>query len=132
MDTKCGLHKSPWVLQAKKGQQIEVGLIDFSWMNSSDNCNSIYGYMLDTKDDIINICGGGQRQRHLYLSEGNILQISMHESALEQHRFLLSFKGIIGKCVKIYIISFIRVKTLHCKLQGINEQLSSFPHRARI
>ena len=93
LQTKCGLHDSPWVIQVQKGQQIEIGLTDFSWRNDTGNCVR-YGYMLDTQeDDIISICGGGIRKRLLYISRGSTVQVILHESALEQHRFLLSFKG---------------------------------------
>ena len=93
-DTNCGLNDMPWLVQVKRGQRIDISLTDFSWQNQTGSCASRYGYMLDTQDDgIIHICGGGLRQRHLYLSTGSTLQVVLHEAALQQHRFLLGFKG---------------------------------------
>ena len=97
LETKCGLHSTPWVIEAKEGQQIEIALTDFSWRNETSDfmkCTHKYGYMLDTQhDDVISICGGGKRQRDIYLSEGSSLQIILDENMLSLHRFIISYKG---------------------------------------
>ena len=95
--TRCGLPNTPWLLQAKPGQRIRLTLTDFSWQNSSTvttRCVQRYGYILDTEtDDVINICGGTERQKELYTSEGHSLQIVFDDNALLTHKFLVTFAG---------------------------------------
>ena len=102
LETKCGLHNTPWLIEAKEGQHIEIALTDFSWRNETSDfmkCTYKYGYMLDTQhDDVINLCGGGKRQRDVYVSKGHSLQIILDENVLSLHRFLIGYK------CKIYII----------------------------
>lgn len=97
LDTSCGLHGSPWILEALPGQNIEMRLTDFSWQNGTFDlsaCPFSYGYILDmASDDVINICGGTQKEKHLYQSTGNTIQIILERSTIEKHSFILQFKG---------------------------------------
>ena len=101
-DTSCGFHKSPWILKSKPGQQIEISLLDFSWDNKSNvdavgspgNCMKNYGYIVDIEsDDIINICGGTVREKYIYTSRSNSVQIVLDPLSLQNHFYLISYKG---------------------------------------
>ena len=104
IDTSCGLHESPWILEAKPGQQVTIDLIDFTWKNKTSgsnpsyrhsSCDINYGYILDMEtDDVINICGGGDREKRVYESSGNRVQIIIEGSVLGSHQFVIKFKGI--------------------------------------
>ena len=99
----CGLHNTPWILQAKPGQQIAITLLDFSWTNinktntnegNSDRCPNSYGYILDIEsDDVVSLCGGGVREKHLYLSTSHIVQVVLDSLALQKYSFLIAYKG---------------------------------------
>ena len=97
-ETACGLHDTPWLLTAPKGQQISLMLTDFAWTNNTDEgpCALNYGYILDTgNNDVINICGGRSRKKHLYLSSGSQVQITLQNSVLGSNNFLIEYKGIV-------------------------------------
>ena len=95
LNTRCGLHDTPWLLQAEPGQKINLTITDFAWKNDTvRGCSQRYGYMLDTEsDDVINICGGIQRKRALYLSTGYSLQVVLDENAVKKYKFLIQFQG---------------------------------------
>ena len=101
-ETSCGLHNSPWILTSKPGQLIEISFLDFSWDNvsipeddeSSRNCLKNYGFILDTEsNDVMNICGGTHRNRGLYTSNSNKVQIVFNQPALEMYNFILEYRG---------------------------------------
>ena len=101
-DTSCGFHKSPWIIMSKPGQQIEISLLDFSWDNKSNidaigspgNCRKNYGYIVDIEsDDVIIICGGTLREKHIYTSRSNSVQIVLDPPLLQNHFYLISYKG---------------------------------------
>lgn len=101
--TSCGLHGSPWILQAEAGQKIKMRLIDFSWRNDSmappsgSRCNTNLGYILDMQsDEVINICDGGtERMRHLYLSTGHSVQLVLEASVLQSNYFAIEYEGML-------------------------------------
>ena len=101
-ETSCGLHNSPWLLTSKPGQLIEISLLDFSWDNvslpkdgeASRNALRNYGYILDIEsDDVINIYGGKHRNKLLYSSISNKVQITFSQPALEMYNFMLEYRG---------------------------------------
>ena len=105
----CGFHNSPWILKSKPGQQIEISLLDFSWTNTSGdgNCFKSYGYILDVEsDDVINICGGTWREKHLYRSGSNSVQIVLDQVAVQGNYFLIAYKGITRFIISIFHIFF--------------------------
>ena len=97
LETSCGFHGSPWILEAKPGQRINISLIDFGWSQNPTptGCNKKYGYIIDTKtDDIINICGGLERERLLYVSDGHRVQLVLEIQANRDSRFLIKYEGM--------------------------------------
>ena len=95
-ETSCGLHQSPYVLEAKHGQQIELFLYDFNKNDESpsEKCAKNYGYILDNKnDDVISLCGGITRKRKIHTSAGNTVQIMLDKNMISNNQFLLEFKG---------------------------------------
>lgn len=99
--SECGLHESPWVLEAKPGQQIKISLLDFDWDNTTDmdeNCKVNYGYILDLEsDDVINICGRGAREKVVFTSVGHEVQIVLNAENVQKYRFLLKYEGMFLK-----------------------------------
>ena len=95
----CGGEDNPWLLTAKEGQKINISFIDFYWKLKSRNednfnCHDKYGYMVDEKtNDIVNLCGGLTRERNLYVSKGDRLQILIQRNILDDGNFLIGYKG---------------------------------------
>ena len=53
-----------------------------------------YGYIVDIDtDDMINICGGTERNKLLYVSTGSQVQVVMELSNHQNNKFLLQFTG---------------------------------------
>ena len=97
LQTFCGVHESPWILEAKPGQQIELTLIDLSWTNNSESrsrCPLNYGYILNMdSDDVIKICGGIKAEQILYSSVGHRIQIVLEMTSVQNYNFLIKFQG---------------------------------------
>ena len=95
----CGVDNKPWIIKAKEGQKINITFTDFNWkLPSRDearvNCPVKYGYLVDEKsNDIVNLCGGLVRERNLYISKGNKVQVLLATTALKYVKFLIGYKG---------------------------------------
>ena len=91
-ENHCGSSSCPWVLQARIGQQLNITLIDFaSAHREPSSANSHFGsteicYKYATiKEKVKNkekdiekpLCGGLERERHVYLSETNSVKIEV-------------------------------------------------------
>ena len=76
-----------------------MSLLDFSWDNSSSTKNVVgcvknYGYILDIDtDELTNICGGTRREKLVYKSVSNSVQIVLDQQVLETDYYLISYKG---------------------------------------
>ena len=85
--------------------QLKLSLIDFSWTSSTRNpgnqCKMNYGYIYDTTNKRkIPICGGGERQRHLYESAGNVVHVVLSDEVKKHsYKFLIEFTGILDHIV---------------------------------
>ena len=105
--SKCGDESKPWILKAKEGQKINITFTDFNWKlttidQAQVNCPVKYGYIVDdVTSDIVNLCGGLVRERSLYISKGNQVQILLAKNVLGSVRFLIGYKG---KCFWHYMV----------------------------
>ena len=96
----CGEEGRPWIIKAKEGQKINITFTDFNWKLTSRNeakvnCPVKYGYVVDeASNDIVNLCGGLVRERSLYISKGNKVQILLSKGVLSNVKFLIGYKGI--------------------------------------
>jgi len=94
----CGSSKSPWIISASPGQTINIHMFDFD-VNQQDynliSCRSVYGFILERSLGINHtICGGHTRERALYTSKTNSVEINIlqKESRGKAH-FLLRYSG---------------------------------------
>lgn len=98
-ETSCGLHQTPYVLEAQPGQTITITLIDFKEPTDNTDCVSNVGYIMDTKhDDVIHLCAGSRLKTH-YVSVSNKVQVLLERSAVENNYFLIEFQGNNLKCL---------------------------------
>ena len=99
LDSKgCGSSRSPWIISAKPGQNIQLDLIDFeadSPSTSFMSCSSVYGFVLEKSLGInYTVCGGQHRERILYTSKTNSIEV--HLSPKERRKganFLIHYEG---------------------------------------
>ena len=117
----CGTKTKPWMLEAPAGQRINISLLDFTaaarltsqhltrstshiitstTSSSSDSCmdeKHQYGYIID-KSSVnkknVSVCHArSNRQRHVYLSISNALQLVLTND--ESLNFLLKVQGTL-------------------------------------
>ena len=100
-ETACGYGSSPLVISGEPGQILNLTLWDFSWSTRSqwqqpgDGCDVLYGHMFDVgTDDVINICGGGVRMKHLYKSTSHQVHLVLNEDILDEFKFLIQYEGM--------------------------------------
>jgi hypothetical protein len=105
-DTKgCGSSNSPWIISAKPGQTINISIVDFSADSGKSNmvtCPAVYGSIRERALGINHtICGGRHRERALYTSKTNAveIQIKSRNSRGEKH-FLLKYSGTRNNQIK--------------------------------
>jgi len=98
--TSCGSNSLPWIVEAPVGQKISISLIDFTASDSSRtqiSCRNL-GVIVDKADKKnTSICvGGTQREKKLYSSTGNVLNIFMTHSDQQENerKFLLRLQGL--------------------------------------
>ncbi|KAK2140091.1 hypothetical protein LSH36_1487g00027 [Paralvinella palmiformis] len=98
----CGSSKSLWIISASPGQTIQLDLIDFS-ANQQDNnlisCGSVYGFIIERSLGINHtICGGWNRERALYTSKTNSVEIQLLiTNRRKEVHFLLRYSAAIVK-----------------------------------
>ena len=104
--TGCGSTTSPWLIKALPGQRINLTLLDFgavqneespldsSGQRSMDHCQ-VYGIIRETLNGKASaICGGIIRERNVYVSEGNELEVRIMTSPAEQGaQFLIKYQS---------------------------------------
>jgi len=114
----CGTQSQPWIVEAPVGQKISISVIAFSTSNSTQiqqPCNK-YGAIVDkTGKQNVTICAAGnQREKKLYLSTGNAVEIFLNSSEegrkIEDPKVILSLQGINTVFLLLFKWPFLRVK----------------------
>lgn len=89
----------PWVIKAPKGQRVNLTLYDFNTMNYDIDSNicQVYATVKErsrTRDQTV--CAGTDRIRHIMLSDGNELEISIVKSNFNREHgyFILKYDAI--------------------------------------
>nr|UCK81582.1 Gal-binding and CUB domains containing receptor 13 [Arenicola marina] len=101
-DTACGGLDTPWVMEASPGQRIHVSLVDFGWtsresgeLQPSSQCD-VYGYISERRLGMNNtLCGGRARDRHVYSSASNVIEIQLLQTKGNPATFLLQY-NVLG------------------------------------
>ena len=81
--TGCGSSRSPWKISVSQGKTINLTLFDFAGDSQSQGqnyvtCKYIYGYIIERSLGINHtICGGQGRQRAVYSSKTNSVEIQL-------------------------------------------------------
>jgi len=94
----CGSSRSPWIVSVNPGQTIQIDLIDFA-VNQQDHgyvsCASVYGFIIERSLGInYTICGGQVREKMLYTSKTNVVEIYLLSSEKRNGKtFLLKYSG---------------------------------------
>ncbi len=99
--TGCGSVSHPWLIDVSSGQQVKVDLIDFAatvdlgYTQDHSSCN-VYGYISEASSGAnISICGGLAREREVYTSSSNLVQIQITDLQTRGNggKFLLKYEG---------------------------------------
>ena len=106
IETGCGSESTPYVIQARPGQKVNITLFDFSadyvTLNGPDSghepCRkyAIIEEKNSTEPPMV-ICSGSARVKHVYLSTNHSVEIRIlaDKEARLLSQFLLKFEGII-------------------------------------
>ena len=92
----CGSARSPWSIEARAGQTVELSLLDFEALNrarhySLSMCYQVYGFVVEKTLNInYTICGQQIRDSVIYRSNTNRIQLHLKEDA--NYNFLLKYK----------------------------------------
>ena len=93
----CGSLRSPWIIQAKHGQTIEISLLDFKALDRARShslvtCSDVYGFVVEKTLNINQtICGQNIRESVIYRSKTNSLEITLVKNS--GSNFLIKYKG---------------------------------------
>ena len=108
LETWCGTSDTPWIIEALPGQRINITLHDFGVANDYEDSQSSWDYGgMDSNCDVnyavikeedphrsTSVCGGHQRQSHVYTSIRNKVEIQLiPRSRLTTNYFLLHYQG---------------------------------------
>ena len=93
----CGSSKSPWIIETKAGQTVEIALLDFKALSrvkshSLMSCADVYGFIVERTLNINDtICGQNARETIIYRSKTNTLELYVKRAT--NANFLLKYKG---------------------------------------
>ena len=96
-ETGCGSARSPWLIQAKAGQTIEISLVDFKALDRARSqslvtCSDVYGFVVEKTLNINQtICGDKQRDSVVYRSKTNNVEIYVKKDS--GSKFLIKYSG---------------------------------------
>ena len=95
METGCGTKDCPWILQAPKGQKIQITLHEFNLTYTAappGGCQK-YGIIEDGKEQHF-ICGQNYREKVIFTSKYSELEIKLDRNETSYvPKFLLYFEG---------------------------------------
>ncbi|KAK2139460.1 hypothetical protein LSH36_1776g00007 [Paralvinella palmiformis] len=100
--TGCGSRTSPWIIDVSSGQTVDIKLLDFGALSRHIStltlgCPHIVGFIVERSlGSNFTICGDNQREKHIYSSKTNKLEIvllSQYEDDTSSS-YLIYFKVI--------------------------------------
>lgn len=112
--TGCGTSLTPWVIEMESGQTVRVELFDFNVLDLSrqlsvDHQCPVYAVLrevLATGVRNLTVCGGMSRERHVYTSVTNRLEIAFTVSAdKSSSSFMLRYEGNL-QCKVLELVHF--------------------------
>ncbi len=99
-DTRgCGSMTSPWSIKMAAGQKVTLTLTDYSWSSNTDGseCRP-YAYISEKSVGVNQtICGGSERERHLYTSTSDHVVIQTAPANVRNAAFLIRYSGMYVK-----------------------------------
>ena len=127
--TGCGSPASPWLIQAKSGQQIRLSLIDFAHANASSTAQkcTAYATVRDLSTSVTSrVCQQSTLNEEILVATGNQLEVRIltQQSALN-HYFMLHFKG---QCIVVAsLLAVHRLKPNQSSVVDCTHALGSRP-----
>lgn len=121
-----GSVRCPWVVRASRGQRINLTLFDFgvayrfddvgnmchvyakisetpmTWKTTSDMTSDM---MTSETTSEMTVCGSGTRERSVFISDTNRLEVSIMNLKLDDESvyFLLKYEGMLVTCLSILL-----------------------------
>ncbi len=86
---------SPWSIRMAAGQRVSVTLRDYGWRkNDFGSSCTPYAYIVEKVVGVNQtICGGSERERHVYTSTSDHVLIQIPVQRLRTSHFVLWFEG---------------------------------------
>ena len=85
---RCGSRSHPWLLEAQTGQKVNISLLDFSGHGRRTQ--------LDTRGLVSDDCSPAhvqQKHKHVYQSNGNMVEVVLGKLMTNDSGFLLAVEG---------------------------------------
>jgi len=96
-----GSQRCPWVISVPRGQRINLTLVDFGvasrFLDVGNMCH-VYAKISETRmASEVTVCGSRTRERSIYISETNRLEVSIMSLKDNEQPiyFLLKYQGLI-------------------------------------
>ena len=83
-ETACGSVRAPWIIEVPPGQTIDMWLLDFGALGRRGStlglgCQQTLGFIVERNlGSNFTICGDNHRQKELYSSKTNKIEITLH------------------------------------------------------
>ena len=103
-ETWCGTPENPWLIEALPGQRVNISLVDFG-----NRLSKLPEYNLDYQSIEVcekyatileqiphkekTVCGGKARHEHIYLSNGNSVEIQIETRKYDPNYFLFKYES---------------------------------------
>ena len=97
-ETGCGSLRTPWLFQLSAGQRLKFRLVDFGALSRQENslglsCQEQLGFIVERNlGSNFTICGDRERERDIYNSKTNIVELSL----ISSQGFIIKYNGKYG------------------------------------
>ncbi len=97
-DPHCQRDQTSWLIEGSPGQRVNLTLLDFGAGGSGDHVHMSscipYGFLVERTLGVNqSICGGRSRERVLYTSATNSVEVVLISPRPSQPAFLVNFQG---------------------------------------
>ncbi len=96
--TQIGGAGCPWVIHVPKGQRVNITLLDFSTSEAPERASNLCALYANIREDRrgateVTVCGGEKREKPIFLSETNTVQVTINSEQAATSNFVLKYQG---------------------------------------
>ena len=90
-ETSCGSPSSPWVIEGKPEQRVNLTIFNFEKGQNTDPLLCVLYATLEDGAERRSVCAPNHREDHIFISMSNMVKVRVYN---EHKNFLLKYEGM--------------------------------------